>query len=98
MDTLTPKPENKLTSLAQTVLSNGTSSAQNENSPPQQPKTNGKHHLNGKSNFDHDEEYIAASSVKNYIREAIDDFKDELMSENYKFKAEIFKEFISLRV
>lgn len=31
------------------------------------------------------------------VRESIDEFREQLMSENFKFKSEIFKEFISLR-
>lgn len=31
------------------------------------------------------------------VRESIDEFREQLMSENFKFKSEIFKEFMSLR-
>lgn len=35
--------------------------------------------------------------LEDFVSDKIDDFKDELMSENFRFKAEIFKEFMLLR-
>jgi negative regulator of replication initiation len=32
------------------------------------------------------------------IRDEIEDFRDELMSENFRFKAEMLKEFMQMRV
>ena len=35
--------------------------------------------------------------VREVVKDVIDEFRDEMMSENFKFKSEIFKEFIMLR-
>lgn len=36
--------------------------------------------------------------IKEIVKDLIDDFRDDLMSECFKFKAEMFKEFIELKV
>jgi hypothetical protein len=36
--------------------------------------------------------------IKNFIKETVEDCHDDLMSENFKFKIEIFKEFTQLEV
>jgi hypothetical protein len=36
--------------------------------------------------------------IKEVIKDQIEDLRDELMSENFKFKAEMIKEFMSLKV
>lgn len=36
--------------------------------------------------------------IREIIKDTVEDFKDELMSENFKFKAEMFKEFMNLKV
>jgi hypothetical protein len=40
---------------------------------------------------------IQIRQLEDSIHDKIDDFRDELMSENFRFKAEMFKEFMSLR-
>lgn len=35
--------------------------------------------------------------VREVVKDVIDEFRDEMMSENFKFKSEIFKEFMMLR-
>ncbi len=39
-----------------------------------------------------------ASELREIVKDVIDDFRDELMSENFRFKAEMFKEFMQLQV
>ncbi len=36
--------------------------------------------------------------LKDFIKDLIDDLRDELMNEDFKFKCEVFKEFIDLKV
>ena len=39
-----------------------------------------------------------ASELREIVKDEIDDFRDELMSENFRFKAEMLKEFMQMRV
>jgi len=39
-----------------------------------------------------------ASELRGIVKDEIDDFRDELMSENFRFKAEMLKEFMQMRV
>jgi len=41
---------------------------------------------------------IPIDQIREIIKDTVEDFKDELMSENFKFKAEMFKEFMNLKV
>lgn len=36
--------------------------------------------------------------IKEFVKDEIDDFRDDLMSENFRFKAEMLKEFMQLKV
>lgn len=40
---------------------------------------------------------VVVEKIREIIKEAIDDFREELFSESFKFKMEIFKEFMTLR-
>jgi hypothetical protein len=41
---------------------------------------------------------LPIDQIREIIKDTVEDFKDELMSENFKFKAEMFKEFMNLKV
>ena len=41
---------------------------------------------------------ISFEQVKEIVHDSIEDFRDELMSENFRFKAEVLKEFMQLKV
>ena len=42
--------------------------------------------------------HMPNDQIKIYIRETVEEFHDDLMSENFKFKIEMFKEFTQLEV
>ena len=48
-------------------------------------------------NFDNNSLSVIEQNLKNSLKDVIDEFRDELMSENFKFKAELIKEFIILK-
>jgi len=61
-----------------------------------------KEYTNEKQN---DQQVVSSSlshmpndQIKIYIRETVEEFHDDLMSENFKFKIEMFKEFTQLEV
>jgi hypothetical protein len=47
--------------------------------------------------FDNESLSVVEQNLKNTLKDVIDEFRDELMSENFKFKAELIKEFILLK-
>ncbi len=49
------------------------------------------------NNFDNESFSVIEQNLKNTLKDVIDEFRDELMNENFKFKAEMIKEFIFLK-
>lgn len=41
---------------------------------------------------------LPVEQIKELIKDSIDDLRDDLMSESFRFKAELFKEFMGLKV
>ena len=41
---------------------------------------------------------ISSEQIREIVQDSIEDFRDELMSENFRFKAEVLKEFMQLKV
>ena len=72
------------------VLVNDDAQNGQENVLPNQTEVEGKQKIS--NNF------LPLDLIREIIKDQIEDLKDEIMSENFKFKSELIKEFMALKV